>query len=447
VRLEGKLDLGALERAINEIVRRHEILRTRIEVAEGEPVQVIDKWGHRELEVTDLTGLSREEREEEAKRRAREEAKTGFDLRRGPLLRVKVLRLEEDEQVILFTMHHIVSDGWSMGILIREVEALYQAYLAGEPSPLEKLEIQYADYAKWQRQYLQAELIDGQLEYWRKHLAGELPVLKLITDCPPPEERRYRAAHEFTALPLELTRQIAALGRREGVTLFMALLAAFKVLLSRYSGQQDIIVGTVIANRNSIELERLIGFFVSTLPLRTDLSGDPSFQELLARVKKVVLGAYAHQDVPFEKLVDELQPERRLNQTPLFRAVFSLQNAPVSPLDLPELTLAPVEVEGGAAKFDLLMSMMETSQGLVGTLEYDADLFDDVGMKKMLGHFRTLLENIVESPDQPLSSLRLLSDRESAGQGSSDFPDIQLSQRDIESILLEISNTSGIETM
>jgi hypothetical protein len=346
--------------------------------------------------------------------------------------------------VILYTLHHIVSDGWSMGVLLKEVETLYQAYLAGAPSPLEELEIQYADYAMWQRQYIQGELLNEQLQYWRKHLGGELPVLKLVIDRPHLGERTHRAGVESILLPLELTRRIMTLGRSEGVTPFMTLLAAFKVLLSRFSGQEDIIVGTVVANRNSIEIEKLIGFFVNTLPLRTNLAGDPTFRELLARVREVMLGAYAHQDTPFEKLVDELQPERALNQTPLFRAVFTLQNAPSTAAQLPELTSAPVPAQGGMAKFDLTMAMVETSRGLIGTLQYAADLFDDVGIKKMLDHFRTLLENIVENPDQPLSSLRLLRDMESESLISSDFPDLQLNQRDIENILLEIDGLSNM---
>jgi acyl carrier protein len=445
--LKGDLNIEALERAINEIIRRHEILRTRIEVEVGEPIQVIDKWEPRRLEVIDLRRWPREEKEAEVRNRIRAEAETGFYLRNGPLLRVKALKLEEEEHVILYTMSHIVSDGWSMGILMREVGVVYQAYLAGELSPLEELDIQYADYAKWQRQYLQGELLNEQLEYWRTHLGGNLPKLKLVTERHQVQERTHRRGLEFTALPPELTRRIVELSRSEGVTLFMTLLAAFKVLLSRYSGQEDIIVGTVIANRNSIELERLIGFFLSTLPLRTNLAGDPTFRELLARVRKVVLGAYAHQNAPFEKLVDELQPERNLNQTPFFRVAFLLQNTPAPTGRLQELTSSPVAPEGGKVKNDLTMSMMETSQGLVGGLEYDVDLFDSVGMKTMLVHFRTLLENIVESPDRPLSSLRLLSDMESQGQRPLDFPDLQLSQRDLEKILIEIGNPPSIETM
>jgi amino acid adenylation domain-containing protein len=447
VRLEGRLDLKALERSLGEIVRRHEALRTRIEVEKGEPVQVIDEWKHWRLWIEDLTSLTRKEKEEEVKRMAREEAETGFDLSKGPLLRVKVIKLEEEEHAALFTMHHIVSDGWSIEILIGEIGVLYRAYSKGEPSPLEELPIQYADFAVWQRGWMKGEALEAQLEYWRKHLGGNLPALELAIDRHPPEQRSHSAARADMLLTPGVTEEIKSLSRREGVTLFMALLAAFKVLLYRYSGQEDIIVGTAIANRNSIERERLIGFFVNILPLRSDLSGDPTFRELLGRVRDVALGAYAHQEAPFEKLVAELQPKRNLDQMPLFRTLFLLQNEAIPAADLPGLRMTPITAEGGAAKFDMSMFMSETEQGLIGTLEYDADLFDDAAIKKMLVHFQTLLERIVEDPDQPLSSLRLLSDTESKGQKPLDFIDLQLSQKDFENILMEIRRPQGSETL
>jgi hypothetical protein len=447
VRLEGKLDLEALERSIGEIVRRHEILRTRIEVEKGEPAQVIDEWRRWRLETKDLTGLPPGEREAEVERMATEEAETGFNLERGPLLRVKALVLGEEEHALFFTMHHIVSDAWSMEILISEVGVLYRAYSAGEPSPLEELPIQYSDFAVWQREWLKGEALETQIEFWRKHLGGELPELKLAIDRHPPEERSHRAGHEYITLDARLTEEIRSLSNREGVTLFMTLLAAFKVLLYRYSGQEDIIVGTAIANRESIEREGLIGFFVNTLPLRSSLSGDPTFRELLARVRKVALGAYARQEAPFEKLVSELQPKRDLNQTPLFRTLFSLQNAPAPAVNFPGLKLTTITTDGGAAKFDMSMLMSETQDGLSGALEYDTDMFDGAAIKKMLYHFQTLLENIVEDPGQTLSSLRLLSDAESKGQKALDFPDLQLSQKDFENILMEIRTSQEIETI
>jgi len=440
VELKGRLNLEALESAINEIVRRHEVLRTRIQVKDGTPVQVIDAWAPRKLEVEDLTGRIREEREEGLRRKMRAEAATRFDLSRGPLLRVKVLRLEEELHVALFTMHHIVCDGWSMGVLATEVSVLYEAMSSGRKSPLPELEFQYADYAVWQRQSLQGELLERQLAYWRRQLGGNLPALELPTDRPQPEQGSHRGAHETLELSPELTRHVQELSRQAGVTIFVTLLAAFKVLLSRYSSQEDIIVGTAVSNRSPVQLESLIGFFVNTLPLRADLSGDPTFRGLLARVREVALGAYAHQDVPLERLVDELQPDRSLNQTPLFRACFLLQNTPMPPFHLPGLTLTPITIESETTKFDLTLSMSETSQSLIGTLEYNADLFNAVTIRKMAAHFQNLIESAVERPDQPLSSLRLLSEVESGDPDRLDMLDLQLSQKDFENILLEIGS-------
>jgi hypothetical protein len=446
VRLEGPLALETLESVINEIIRRHEVLRTRIEVDAGQPVQVIDEWAPRHLEVEDLTVLNREAREAEIRKTAREEVETGFDLSKEPLIRVKVLKLEEEEHVVFFTMHHIVTDGWSMGILIAEVGGLYHAFRNGKPSPLPELQIQYADYAVWQRERLQGELLDRQMGYWLRRLGGELPVFRMAIERPEPETRRRRAAHESVALSPELTKEIKALCRREGATLFMMLLAAFKALLYRYSGQEDLIVGTATANRNSFELEKLIGFFVNTLPLRTDLSGDPTFRELLARVSEVALGAYAHQETPFEKLVSELQPERSLNRTPLFRVFFALQNTPLSVVHLPELTLAPVEMGAGLTKMDLVLTMRDSASGLTGTMEYDTDLFDQATIKEATVHFQTLLENIVENPDQPISSLRLLSEIENEDQRQMALPEFQIGRQDFENILIQISSIPTIET-
>jgi hypothetical protein len=438
VRLEGKLDRGVFESVINEIIRRHEILRTRFEVEEGAPVQVIEEWKHQRLKVEDMTNLTEEEKEEEIRRIVKEEAGTGFDLNRGPLIRIRVIALDEDHSVVFFTMHHIVCDEWSMGLLVKEVCVLYEAMYEGRESPLPELEIQYGDYAYWQKQYLQGERLDRELGYWRRQLGSELPALKLAIDCLQPEVRTHRAARKHIVLTPELTEKIKALSRREDVTLFMTLLAAFNVLLFRYSGQEDIIVGTAIANRTSVELEKLIGFFVNTLPFRTDLSGNPTFRTLLTRVREVALGLYAHQDIPFDRLVSELQPERGLDRMPLFRVFFVLQNATRPTANLPGLTLDPVVIEGSRAKVDLTLVIADTGRELIGTLEYNADLFESMTMKRLLAHFQTLLESLVETPDQPLSSLRLLSDAESAGQTPLDFPDIQLSQQDFETILMEI---------
>ena len=406
VRLEGELNLEALERSVNEVVRRHEVLRTRIIVEGGEPAQVIDGWEPRRLEVIDLTNLPQEERKKEVGRRAREEAETGFDLSRGPLLRVKVLKLEEDDHVLLYTMHHIVSDGWSTEILIGEVKALYWAYRTGEKSPLKELDIQYADYAIWQRNWLQGETLGRSLSYWKRQLKGAPATLELPFDRPRPPIQNHRGWRQSLALSAELTVRLKELSRRHGVTLFVTLLTAFKALLHRYSWQEDIVVGTGIANRNRQETERLIGFFVNMLPLRTNLSGNPTFTELLARVREVALGAYAHQDAPFDLLVEELRPERDLRRTPLLQVVFVLQNAPeltVEPMPIaeaPEVRLAHLGTNGGVTRFDLTMSMREAPQGLRGTLEYDTDLFESATIMTMLKNYAALLESMVACPEQ-----------------------------------------------
>ena len=417
VKLEGRLDLESLERVINEIVRRHETLRTRFEVEDGVPMQVIDEWEPRRLEVTNLTNLNREEREEEARRIASEEAATGFDLSRGPLLRVKVLKLEEEQHVALFTLHHIVSDGWSTGILTGEIETLYHAYTLGQDSPLKELPIQYADYAVWQRNWLQGEALERRLNYWREQLAGLEP-LELPTDYPRPKVATYRGASLKFELSAELTQELQALSRREGVTLFMTLLAAFHVLLARYSRQEQIVVGSPIANRNRSEIEGLIGFFVNMLVLRADLSGNPSFLTLLHQVQGVALGAYAHQDLPFEKLVEELQPERALSHNPLFQAALGLQNIPRPVVAPPaghavesSVSLDSMDYETTATKFDLEIYLWDQANGLSGRTYYSRDLFEETTIKRLMGHYLNVLRGIVER-ERPISDLSLLSVQE-----------------------------------
>ncbi|RMF36691.1 MAG: non-ribosomal peptide synthetase, partial [Chloroflexi bacterium] len=325
IRLRGPLDVAVLERSLNEIVRRHESLRTTFRATDGKPVQVIAPTLKLPLPLVDLSGLPKAAREAEVQRLATEEAQRPFDLSRGPLLRVTLLRLGDEEHVALLTMHHIISDGWSMRVLVQELAALYDAFSHGRPSPLPDLPIQYADFALWQREWLQGEVLEEQLAYWKQQLSGSPPVLELPTDRPRPPVQSFRGAHRPFMLPRPLSQAIKALCRREGVTPFMLLLAAFQTLLHRYTGQDDISVGTPIANRNRAEIEGLIGYFANTLVLRTDLSGDPPFRELLKRVREVALGAYAHQDLPFEMLVDALQPERDLSHTPLFQVMFVLQ--------------------------------------------------------------------------------------------------------------------------
>ena len=328
VRLRGVLDSAALARTINEVVRRHEILRTHYGTIENKPVQFVGLPGDIELKLSDFSELPESERESRMLRLAAEEARMPFDLTRGPLLRACLVRLGPEEHVLVLTVHHIVSDGWSQGVLVREVGALYKAFSEGGESPLGELPVQYADFARLQRNWLAGDVLDKHLDYWRRQLAGPLPILELPADRPRPEVQSFRGATLTAHLPASLSESLNAICRREGVTLFMLLLAAFKVLLHRYTGQDDVVIGAPIANRNRVEIEGLIGFFVNTLVLRTDLSGDPDFRELLARVRKVTLEAYARQDMPFELLVEELQPERDLSRNPLFQVMFQLENTP-----------------------------------------------------------------------------------------------------------------------
>ncbi len=412
VRLQGSLNQEALAQTLSEVIRRHEVLRTRFGTVAGRAVQVIEAAAPVELVVEELSALEVGEREARVREWAGQEAATPFDLNRGPLLRVKLLRLGEQEHVVLLTMHHIVSDGWSVGVLIKEVGTLYAAYVAGEESPLAELPIQYADFALWQRAYLQGEVLEQQLGYWRRQLSEAPRLLELPSDHPRPAVRSFRGAVERFELDQELSEKLRALSQRESVTLFMLLLAVFKVLLMKYSGQADLVIGADVANRNRAETENLIGFFVNMLVLRTDLSGDPTFRDLLQRVREVCLEAYAHQDLPFEKLVEELQPERSLNHSPLFQVVLVLQNAPLKELHLPELTLSPVGGESGTAKFDLVFGLLEAEKRLVGSLEYSRDLFEAATIKRLLGHYQTLLAAVVADPAQRLSRLPLLTQAE-----------------------------------
>jgi amino acid adenylation domain-containing protein len=411
MRLEGRLNVEALEQTLTELVRRHEVLRTTFPAVEGRPVQIIRRSDPFRLAVTDLSKLTREQREAEARRLATEEARRSFDLTLGPLMRVTLILFSEQEYGLLLTIHHIVSDGWSVGVLINEVAKLYEAFSAGRPSPLAELPIQYADFAHWQRQWLQGEVLEGQLRYWQKQLAG-LTVLELPADRPRPATQTYRGEHQSFTLSKAISEALKELSHTEGVTLFMTLLATFQVLLYRYTGQEDIAVGTDISGRNRVEAEGLIGFFVNQLVMRTDLSGNPTFRELLGRVREIALGAFANQDLPFEKLVEDLQPERDLSHTPLFQVTFILQTPPRAGLSLPGLTLSKLAFENETAKFDLALSMVETEQGLAGSFEYSADIFDRARIRRMAEHFATLMEAIAANPDQHIRKLPVLTDAE-----------------------------------
>ncbi|MCA1565783.1 MAG: amino acid adenylation domain-containing protein [Acidobacteria bacterium] len=414
LRLEGPLDVGVLERCFGEVMRRHDSLRTTFETDQvtGAPEQLVNPWTPFRLETIDLSDIPEEQRFARARALANEEAHAAFNLRTGPLLRASLLKLADDDHILLLTIHHIVSDMWSTQILTREVTLLYQAFSRGEESPLPELPIQFADFAHWQRNRMQGDVLEKQLVYWRKQLNGRLPVLELPTRGTRPSRHTLNGAEKRWRLNLSLTEKLRVLSRSENATLFMVLLAAFKVLLLRYTGQQDMLVGTPIANRNRREVEGLIGLFINTLVLRTDLSGDPGFRELLGRVREVALDGYANQDVPFEKLVQELQPERDLSRTPLFQVMFALQNVPQQKVQAFDLTISPFELEVRTSKFDLTLTTLEDEQGLLGVWEYNTDLFDGSMIERMIRHFETLLEQIVADPDRRLSRLPMLTEAE-----------------------------------
>lgn len=410
VRFTGLLDVAALEQTLNEIIRRHEILRTTFTVIDGQPMQVISPAYPQCLPVVDLTEIPDAAREIEASSLVMEEARRPFELTKGPLLRFGLLRLNVDEYVMLLTMHHIISDGWSQKVLIREIMGLYTHFSEGKPSPLPALSVQYADFAIWQRQWLQGEVLKAQLSYWKQRLSGDLPVLELPTARPRPTVQSFRGAYQSLFLSKGLSEALKKLSRQEGVTLFMTLSAAFKTLMHRYTGQNDIVIGTDVANRNRVEIEGLIGCFVNQVVLRTDLSGNPSFQNLLDRVREVTLGAYVHQDLPFEKLVEELQPQRDLNRNPLYQVLFAFENTPETTIKLPALTLNQLlEVDNGTSKFDFSLNIHDTEHELKGFLEYNIDLFDADTMTRMLSHYKTILESIVACPAQKISDLSSLS--------------------------------------
>ncbi|WP_017317669.1 non-ribosomal peptide synthetase [Mastigocladopsis repens] len=412
LRLLGTLNAIALQQSLNEIVRRHEVLRTTFATVEGQPIQVIAPTLTLAVPTVNLQSLSPKEQEVEVKRIATEEAKQPFNLVEGPLVRVTLLQLSEAEHILLLTMHHIICDRWSFGVLIREVAALYEAFTNGQRSPLSELSIQYADYAIWQRQWLVGEVLEKQTSYWLQQLDNAPTLLELFTDRPRPAVMTYQGAKQSFVLPKQLSEALKALSQQEGTTLFMTLLAAFKTLLYHYTQQEDILVGTPIAGRNRAELEGLIGFFVNTLVLRTCLADNPSFRELLGRVREVTLGAYAHQDLPFEQLVEKLHPERNLSHTPLFQVMFQLHNTPTSSLELPGLTLMPLEFDNETAKFDLTLAMVETEQGIIGNLKYNTQLFNVATVSRMIRHFQTLVQGIVANPDRLISHLPLLTDAE-----------------------------------
>ena len=412
VRLVGGVDLAALEQSFNQVVRRHEALRTTFSEVDGIPMQVISPYRAVTVPVVDLRGLPEAEREAEAGRLMSEEAGLPFDLARGPLLRARLLRLGAEESILLLTLHHIICDGWSLAVLFTELGEHYQAISKGRPSPLAELPIQYADFALWQRERLKRGELDGEIAYWKQQLAGAPPLLALPTDRPRPAAPTFRGARRTVVLPRDLVEALSGLSQREGVTLFMTLLAGFQALLSRYTGQEDLVVGTPIANRTREEMEELIGFFANLLVLRTDLSGDPTFRELLGRVREVTLGAYAHQELPFEKLVEELQPERNTSYSPLFQVMIILLNNPPGSYEIPGVEMESLEVDSKTAKFDLSLYLWEEEEGLKCSVEYSTDLFAALTIDRMLEHFEVLLTGAVSDPEARLSELPLLTKRE-----------------------------------
>ncbi|RKI67440.1 amino acid adenylation domain-containing protein, partial [Corallococcus sp. AB049A] len=412
LRLTGAVDVPALQQAFDALVERHEALRTTFESHDGEPRQHVHPAPTGVLSVVDLTGLPEDMREAEAVRLASEDALTPFNLAEGPLARLTLLKLGEAEHVLLLCMHHTIGDGWSMSILVREVTALYEAFRQGQPSPLAPLPVQYPDFAVWQRGWLQGEVLDAQLAWWKQQLAGAPQALALPTDKPRPPQRSARGATFPVRLSPALSEAVEALAQTEGATPFMVLLAAFQTLLHRYSGQEDLLVGTSIAGRRHAETEGLIGFFVNTLVLRARFDARPSFRELVSQVRATTLGAYEHQDLPFERLVEAVQPARDLSRTPLIQALFGLQNMPDAEVRLPELTLRPVEVDLPSTKFDLDLSLARTERGFEGALSYATDLFEPATARRLTEHFLQLLEGAVSRPDTKVDALPLLTAEE-----------------------------------
>jgi amino acid adenylation domain-containing protein/FkbH-like protein len=431
-RMRGSLNVSALERTINEIARRHESLRTTFRNVDGQPVQVITPELRLPLDVTIVEGSGDEQREAELRRLTRDMAVRPFDLAKGPLLRAALFRIDDEDHVLVIVLHHIVGDGWSESLIAGEIAALYEAFAQGRSSTLPDLAIQYGDFAAWQREWLQGESLDSQANYWRKQLAGAPAVLELPTDRPRPVVQSHRGDIQTHAIPAALLERLRAVSPGEGVTLFMTLLACFQILLSRYSGQEDIVVGSPVAGRNYAEIEPLIGFFVSTLALRTDLSGDPTFRELLARVRQVALDAYAHQDIPFEAVVEYLQPERSLSYNPIFQILFALQNVPEPAFEVSGLRVERAALHQSTSIFDMSWFAFETTDGLLLRVEYDTDLFEGVTIARALRHFEMLLEGVAQHPESRISELSLLGEEEKQkilvefNQTSAEYPKTDL---------------------
>ncbi len=412
-RLKGKLNVEVLEKSINTVIDRHETLRTSFSSERGKPVQIIQDTLKLELPVTDLSDLSEAEQEQKVRATAEADARAPFDLSKAPLLRTELLKLSGEEHVMLFNMHHIISDGWSISIMVREVAVLYESLIKEEPAPLPELDIQYADFAHWQRNWLSGEVLEKQIDYWKNELAGIPPLLELPTDRPRPAVQTFNGAVKNITIPAELSAALRKLSQEQGVTLFMTLMAAFQSLLHRYSSQDDVVVGSPIANRTNSAIENLIGFFVNTLIFRAAFSAGLTYEDLLRQVREAALGAYAHQDLPFEKLVEELQPDRDMSHAPIFQVAFVLQNLPPQQsVDLPDLTMQALEADNATAKYDLTLTMTDHPDGLLASLEYNTDLFNAQTMQRMLDHFMVLLRQVSEEPDIAIDKIDLLKSEE-----------------------------------
>ncbi|NEP13416.1 MAG: AMP-binding protein, partial [Symploca sp. SIO2C1] len=432
--LEGILNVAALEESLNTIIQRHETLRTTFSNINGKPVQIVAPLTDLTLPVLDLQDSnSLQEQSEKLQQLVRQEAMEPFDLAKGPMLRVTLLRLDPERHLLLMTMHHIICDRWSLGVLVQELSTLYEAFCQGKPSLLPDLPIQYVDFVHWQREWLTGEVLEKQLNYWKQKLAGVSPVIELPTDDPRPAEPTFKGGVESFQLDLNLTQKLRQLSQESESTLFMTLLAVFFVLLSRYSGQSDLAVGSPIANRNRGEIEPLIGFFVNILVLRADLSDNPTFRELLNRVQKTTLEAYTHQDLPFEKLVEELDVERNLSHNPLVQVVFALQNTKMDAWNLPGLRVQ-WESDFDFTRFDLEVHFLEVSSGLQAYCIYSTDIFKPETIARMMGHFQTLLEAVVTDPEQKVLQLTLLTSSQlhqillAWNETKTDYPDNQCIQ-------------------
>lgn len=409
VKLDGPMDENALKQCVVEIARRHETLRSAFEMAQGQTVATVRPEPVVLHSGIDLSQLTDSARHEELRRLIDQEARQPIPLTECPLWRTKLIRLAKEEHYLIVNMHHTISDGWSVGVLFREIKTLYENFVSGREAALPKLPIQYSDFAAWQREWLQGEALEKQLSYWKQQLGGLPPTLNLPADRPRPAVQSYRGAKVFFALPTTLSKALHTLGKREGVTTFMLSLATFQTLLCRYSGQEDISVGSPISGRKRIETEGLIGFFTNTLVLRTNLAGDPTFRELLVRVRDIALKAYAHQDLPFEKLVDGLQLNRSLSHSPLFQVMFIFQRSALRPFETGGLKWTPEILDSGTSKFDLTLSLEESGEDISGFVEFDTALFEQSTITRLLGHYQTLLEAITIHPDERISQLPLLS--------------------------------------